>query len=124
MEGAPTKMIIEVVDQCPTEALTWKWNDDQKNKEVTEENTNHIKFKRPGELDSPEEENILAVETFEPVNVQIVKDGPILVKGTYLLTKVDGSKITMKGLSSFCRCGGSENKPFCDGTHRKIGVRD
>ena len=124
MQGAPTEKIIEVVNQCPTEALTWKWNDEEKNKTVTEDNTNHIKFKRPGEFGSPEEDQVFAVDTAQPVKIQIMKDGPILVEGSYLLTQPDGSKITVKGISSFCRCGSSNTLPFCDGTHRKIGVRD
>jgi len=124
MQGAPTEKIIEVVNECPTEALTWKWDDEEKNKTVTENNTNHIKFKRPGEFGSPEEDQVFAVDTAQPVKIQVIKDGPILVEGSYLLTQADGSTITMKGISSFCRCGSSKTLPFCDGTHRKIRVRD
>ena len=123
MHGAPTDKIIEVVNQCPTEALTWKWDDEPKNEEVTDADTNHIKFKRPGELDSQQEDKVFAADSLEPVKIQVMKDGPILVEGNYLLTQADGSKVTMKGISSFCRCGASNTLPFCDGTHRKISFK-
>jgi CDGSH-type Zn-finger protein len=34
---------------------------------------------------------------------------------------VDGKAIECSGTVALCRCGGSANKPFCDGTHGKIG---
>ncbi len=121
MQGAPTEKIIEVVNQCPTEALTWKWDDEKKNQDVTETDTNHIKFKRPEMGESVKENQVLQVDQDIPLKIQVMKDGPILVEGSYLLTQPDGSKITMKGISSFCRCGSSNTLPFCDGKHRKIG---
>src|SRR5438309_9915354 len=40
------------------------------------------------------------------------------------LRRADGEPCaTVRGVA-LCRCGGSRNKPFCDGTHRLIGVRD
>jgi uncharacterized Fe-S cluster protein YjdI len=121
MQGAPTEKIIEVVNQCPTEALAWKWDDEEKNKNVTESDANHIKFKRPEIGESVKENQVLQVDQDNPLKIQVMKDGPILVEGSYLLTQPDGSIITMKGISSFCRCGSSNAIPFCDGTHRKIG---
>ena len=121
MQGASTEKIIEVVNQCPTEALTWKWNDEEKNRSVTEADTNHVKFKRPGEFAAPEEHRAFAVDTPEPIKIKVMKDGPILIEGSYLLTNSDGTKNTMKGISSFCRCGSSNTLPFCDGTHKTCG---
>jgi CDGSH-type Zn-finger protein len=47
-------------------------------------------------------------------------DGPYLVKGLNNLTNQKGS-IETKETMALCRCGESANKPFCDGTHAKIG---
>ena len=52
------------------------------------------------------------------------KDGPLKVEGENL-TLVDeaGNTYDLAGRSvvSLCRCGASQNKPFCDGSHAKIG---
>jgi CDGSH-type Zn-finger protein len=51
-------------------------------------------------------------------------NGPNVVKGTFRLVDVEGNEIEFKGKSvALCRCGGSAQKPFCDGTHAKIGFR-
>lgn len=44
-------------------------------------------------------------------------NGPYLVTGTLKLTDVDGREIPHPDQMALCRCGGSSNKPFCDGTH-------
>jgi uncharacterized Fe-S cluster protein YjdI len=125
MQGAPSAKIIEIVNQCPTEALTWKWNDNEKNKQVTEADTNHIKIRRPDDFDpEEEEEEVVQFDANEPIKIQVMNDGPYLVEGSYLLVNSDGSKVNMKGISSLCRCGASNSMPFCDGTHKQIGVRN
>jgi uncharacterized Fe-S cluster protein YjdI len=119
LNGASTDRIIEVVNMCPTEALTWKWNDEAKNKEISIDQTNHVKFRRPellGTTDQAEQEN--------PVSVKIMVDGPIVIKGDFTF-QYSGNKKEMKdGLISLCRCGASNHLPFCDGSHRKIGFED
>ena len=58
--------------------------------------------------------------------VQIVptENGPLKVTGPIELRGPDGSEIAVPGQTVFlCRCGGSTNKPFCDGTHSKIGFQ-
>jgi CDGSH-type Zn-finger protein len=50
------------------------------------------------------------------------ENGPYLVSGSATYTDADGNKQTTPGKAvAFCRCGQSSNKPFCDGTHRKVG---
>ena len=46
-------------------------------------------------------------------------------EGSVELVDSDGNKydLTGKAVFSLCRCGGSVNKPFCDGTHSKIGFQ-
>jgi CDGSH-type Zn-finger protein len=57
------------------------------------------------------------------VTVSIRPNGPYLVSGTIVLLDENGNPIDLEGREKFalCRCGGSVNKPFCDGTHSKIG---
>ena len=116
MNGSTTEKIIEVVNLCPTDALSWKWNDDKKNEDVGSDQLNHIKFRRP-ELQNITEE----VREEEPVSVKIMIDGPIVLKGNFTL-QYDGNKKEVRdSMISICRCGVSGHQPFCDGRHRKIG---
>jgi CDGSH-type Zn-finger protein len=60
------------------------------------------------------------------VKITIRKNGPYRVEapeGTIELVDADGNKYDLTGKPAFslCRCGASVNKPFCDGTHSKIG---
>ncbi len=60
------------------------------------------------------------------VKITIKKNGPYRVEGaegSVELVDADGNKYDLTGKPAFslCRCGGSVNKPFCDGTHSKIG---
>ena len=62
------------------------------------------------------------------VKIIVRKNGPYRVEapeGTVQLVDADGSPYDLTGKPAFslCRCGGSANKPFCDGTHNKIGLQ-
>ena len=114
MHGATTDRIIKTVNMCPTEALAWKWNDEEKNKDTGPEQTNHIKFRRP-ELMGSGAEKIPE----QPVTVKIIRDGPIVVKGSFELISSGNKKVISDSIISICRCGKSGQMPFCDGTHRK-----
>jgi CDGSH-type Zn-finger protein len=50
-------------------------------------------------------------------------DGPYRVDGLERLLSSGGEQLAVRPALFLCRCGGSSNKPFCDGTHLKIGFR-
>jgi CDGSH-type Zn-finger protein/uncharacterized Fe-S cluster protein YjdI len=56
-----------------------------------------------------------------PLKIQPMKDGPVVVSGN--LEMVAGSgRVAWRGTkAALCRCGASDNKPFCDGSHRGAG---
>ena len=54
--------------------------------------------------------------------IESKENGPYLVKNLQSLTNSEGADILPdKNVIALCRCGKSGNKPFCDGTHNKIG---
>lgn len=55
--------------------------------------------------------------------VNPAKDGPLLVNGNLELVSGTGRTIAKKTKCALCRCGGSQNKPFCDGSHRTNGFK-
>ncbi len=99
INNAGTEQLIDAVDQCPSKALTWKYNDQED-------------FEK--ELNEAIEKN---------TDVNILKDGPILIKGKFEITDSKGNVLEAKESAALCRCGASENKPFCDGNHKNIGFK-
>lgn len=57
------------------------------------------------------------------VKITVRPNGPYRVEGSVTLVDHEGKEwdLTGKPAFSLCRCGASVNKPFCDGTHSKIG---
>jgi CDGSH-type Zn-finger protein len=55
--------------------------------------------------------------------VIVRNNGPLRLEGDIMLLDQDGKAFGLAGRSvvSLCRCGQSQNRPFCDGTHNKIG---
>lgn len=58
-----------------------------------------------------------------PTTVKAVHNGPLQVKGTLTLLGPDGEAYDVSGrhFVLLCRCGHSKNKPFCDGSHTRVG---
>lgn len=95
MEGADSETIMKKIDQCPSGALSY-----YKNSETSEKT-------------QVETETII-----EPL-----ANGPLLVYGNITLKKADGEEERKSKVTAFCRCGASQNKPFCDGSHTKIDFK-
>ena len=54
--------------------------------------------------------------------IKVTEDGPLVVSDVHGITRLsDGKSYEAAGQVALCRCGGSKNKPFCDGTHKKNG---
>ena len=58
-----------------------------------------------------------------PVTIQVRNNGPLLVDGPFRLVDADGGEYPVPAGKQvkLCRCGASTRKPFCDGTHSRIG---
>lgn len=97
-EGATTEAIIEQVKKCPSGALGTYLNATGKHEEQTETVT-------------------------EEYMAEALKDGPLMVYGNLKVKHSDGTEKKLSKATAFCRCGASDNKPYCDGTHRKIGFK-
>jgi CDGSH-type Zn-finger protein len=59
------------------------------------------------------------------VKITVRPNGPYRVEGPVTLVDHEGKEwdLTGKAAFSLCRCGASVNKPFCDGTHSKMGFQ-
>jgi uncharacterized Fe-S cluster protein YjdI len=108
IHGSTTDKIVDVVWKCPTNALTFKWNEESKN--------------TPGNYKSADqpvtkEEKKEAVAEMKPVHIEIMDNGPAIANGNFVITHENGIKMKMANMVSFCCCGKSANQPFCDGSH-------
>ena len=56
------------------------------------------------------------------VEINIIENGPILVKGETTVTK-GGENVTVSENYALCRCGQSQNQPMCDGTHKSCNFK-
>ena len=58
-----------------------------------------------------------------PLEIAPQVDGPLQLRGNLEITSGTGRVVARVTTARLCRCGGSANKPFCDGTHARIGFR-
>jgi len=61
----------------------------------------------------------------DPLQIKCAPNGPYLLNGPVDLVDPEGNvqHIAEGKKAALCRCGASVNKPFCDGTHSKVGFR-
>jgi CDGSH-type Zn-finger protein/uncharacterized Fe-S cluster protein YjdI len=64
-----------------------------------------------------------AAKTTGPLTVKIVDNGPLLLRGEFVLRAASGRVAMVGEKTALCRCGNSKNKPFCDGAHKSDGWR-
>jgi hypothetical protein len=92
VHGASADEIAAAVDRCPSGAL---------------------RTRRAGVAP--------VVAPMEITEVSPVPNGPLLVKGRVRIVDAGGNVVADVERAALCRCGGSKNKPFCDGTHKTNG---
>jgi CDGSH-type Zn-finger protein len=58
--------------------------------------------------------------------ITVNTDGSIKIEGDFEIFDPQGNKFGLAGrkVISLCRCGQSNNKPFCDGSHKRTGFQD
>ncbi len=57
------------------------------------------------------------------LSIKLRANGPLRLEGDFELISADGQTIHRGTETALCRCGGSANKPFCDGSHRHNGFQ-
>ncbi len=63
-----------------------------------------------------------AVTPTDGTSVTVYEDGPLIVRGEFVIRAMDGSAIEPgRSTVALCRCGYSAIRPFCDGSHRRAG---
>jgi len=59
-----------------------------------------------------------------PTRITPYRNGPYLIRGPFTMVDQSGNEIEVKRrVVALCRCGRSQIRPFCDGTHKSIGFR-
>jgi len=96
-EGASSDRIASQIDKCPSGALSYYYNG---------------------------KENEEKPDRTSDIHIQVTPSGPLLIPGTITVKHKDGREETREKMTALCRCGASGNKPFCDGSHHKVGFED
>lgn len=56
------------------------------------------------------------------LKIKVIPNGPLMLDGIVEITLADGTTV-VKENTVLCRCGASQNKPYCDGSHTKVGFK-
>ena len=91
-ENSDPASVALVIDKCPSGALTYEVDGEDK----------------------------VLVAPAEQVAITCLTNGPVRIEGPVQVQLPDGT-VQAKERVHLCRCGASENKPFCDGKHKSIG---
>jgi CDGSH-type Zn-finger protein len=77
-------------------------------------------FLHPGKI--AEASEVAASARASKLTISCIRNGPVTFQGRLRLHNQYGQEcVKMRG--SLCRCGHSANKPFCDGSHERVGFR-
>ncbi|MEO5681206.1 MAG: (4Fe-4S)-binding protein [Chitinophagaceae bacterium] len=99
-DAADTAKIMEQIDKCPSGALSYIKNES---------------------VETLLAETVNAVPQPVANIIECLPNGPLLVNGSIIIKKSDGTEEIKTGTVALCRCGASNNKPYCDGGHSRVG---
>jgi CDGSH-type Zn-finger protein/uncharacterized Fe-S cluster protein YjdI len=94
-----------------------------KNKPFCDGSHHDINFNASGEPSPANAKTDMLEVRDGPLAIDPQTDGPLRVRGNLEITAGTGKVVARIKGAYLCRCGGSRNKPFCDGTHAKIGFK-
>ena len=110
MANGTSEEIAAICDEWPTDALEWKWN-----KDLSAEDLANMR----SEPKTTEE-----VPRPPATEIMIIDNGPAIIKGEFNISRGTGEEIESGKQVALCRCGGSKNHPFCDGSHLVNGFKE
>ena len=93
-ENASTDALKAQIDKCPSGALSYYMN-----------------------AEGPKEEGSSAASN---TKAEVIANGPLMVYGTVEVSDANGNMEVKERATAFCRCGASNNKPYCDGAHNDV----
>ena len=93
-DGAVAAKIIDIINQCPSGALSYIIEDDT------------------------------VTRLIDDASIFVAPNGPYVVKGKAVLLETVGGKGGSESTCTLCRCGASKNKPYCDGSHWSVNFND
>ena len=111
LDGAPATSYRYTLCRCGA----------SKNKPFCDGSHHEVKFVATGEPPTGKAD-MLPVRG-GPLAIDPLADGPLQVRGNMEIISGTGRVVARLESARLCRCGGSNTKPFCDGTHAKIGFR-
>ena len=97
VSASETETVAQQVRRCPSGALSYFMNENEAKAETQAD----------GKAD--------------PVVIDITENGPVVIRGPVIIRDAKGRESKRETDTALCRCGSSGNKPYCDGSHKKIG---
>ena len=79
-------------------------------------------FDDPGVLGEPKLQ-AAEIDAAAGITIVLAENGPLRFEGMLNVISADGGQRQVLEKGALCRCGGSSNKPYCDGTHKTIGFQ-
>jgi uncharacterized Fe-S cluster protein YjdI len=123
LAGASPAEIVAQVGRCPSGALSL--GGAATAAAVDESEARGGEAPPPGTASPPPAPPSAAPSAAGPsegaTEVKVAAAGPLLLTGPLRITLPDGATVERAGRTALCRCGASANKPFCDGSHGRVG---